>query len=136
MIVCGIELSGSEAKLAVLEGTKDDFIWKDIKPKKMGLPDDENSAEVRAFRDSIFAFLRENQIDVIAIKKRNKRGEFSGGPISFKLEGIIQLYEDCSIKLLAPITISNINKKRSPQKPVELNKYQYSAFETAFCALP
>ena len=56
--------------------------------------DDENPDEVKAFRDSMFAFFRENQVALVVIKKRGKKGEYSGGPVGFKLEGIIQLYEE------------------------------------------
>jgi hypothetical protein len=51
------------------------------------------------------------------------------------MEGIIQLYEDCAVKLIAPQTISAAIKKHSPDKPDTLRKYQYNAFEAAFSML-
>ncbi len=136
MTTCGIEMSGSEARLVLLNGTKTSFAHNDIEPRKIKLTDDENPEEVKAFRESIFAFFRENQVALIVIKKRGKRGEYSGGPVGFKLEGIIQLYEECPITLTAPQTISAAQKNHSPNKPASLRKYQYPAFETAFSALP
>lgn len=135
MTVCGIEMCGSEARLVILNGDKSSFFHSDIKPKKLKLTDDENSDELRAFRDSIFAFFRENNVSLIAIKKRGKKGDFSGGPVGFKLEGIIQLYEDCPVRLVAAQTISAKQKKESPDKPNSLLKYQYVAFETAYSVL-
>ena len=135
MTICGIEMFGSEARLVLLQGDKSDFSHVDVKPKKLILADDENPEEVKAFRDSIFAFFRENDVTLIAIKKRGKKGEYSGGPVGFKLEGIIQLYEDCTVKLVAAQTISATQRKDSPDKPDTLLKYQHNAFETAYSVL-
>jgi len=136
MNTCGIEVSGGEVKLVLLDGTKASFTHINVEPRKIKLTDDENPVEVKAFRDSIFAFFRENQVECVAIKKRGKKGDFSGGPVGFKLEGIIQLYEDCPITLFAPQTIAATQKNHSPSKPASLTKYQHNAFETAFSALP
>ena len=92
--------------------------------------------EIRAFRDSLFAFLREIKVDLVAIKKRGKKGEYAGGPIGFKLEAIAQLYEGCPVSLIAPRTITTKIKKHPPKIPDALLKYQYAAFQTAFTVLP
>jgi len=135
MTTCGIEMNGSEARLVLLDGDKSSFSHTDVKPKKLKLTDDESPEEVRAFRDSIFAFFRENNVTLIAIKKRGKKGDYSGGPVGFKLEGIIQLYEDCPVRIVAPQTIAAARKKDSPDRPITLFKYQYNAFETAYTVL-
>ena len=106
MIVCGIEMAASEARLVLLEGTKSNFHHIDVKIRKFKIADDENAGEVRAFRDTLYAFFRENKVEIIAIKKRGKKGDYAGGPIGFKLEAITQLYEGCPIVLIAPATIS------------------------------
>ena len=135
MTICGIEMSGSEARLVLLDGDKSSFAHIDVEPRKIKLTDDENPDEVKAFRESILAFFRENQVAHVVIKKRGKKGEYSGGPVGFKLEGIIQLHEECPVTLVAPQTISAAQKKNTPAKPTSLRKYQYNAFETAFSAL-
>ena len=136
MTICGIEMSASEVRLVLLKGEKDNFTIVDTEPRKIKLTDDTNQHEVQAFRDSIFAFFSKNQVLEIVIKKRGKKGEFSGGPVGFKLEGIIQLYEECPVTLIAPQTISAVNKKYALEKPKELKKYQHTAFDTAFSKLP
>ena len=135
MPICGIEMFGSEVILALLDGCKTSFSHIDVEPKKISLSDDENAEEVKAFRNSLFAFFRENKVDLIVIKKRGKKGEYAGGPIGFKMEGIIQLYEECPVKLVAPQTISATQKKYIPSKPDTLRKYQHTAFETAFSVM-
>ncbi len=135
MIVCGIELAASEARLVVLEGTKGEFMHVVTATRKIPLPDDENQNEVKAFRETVYAFLRENHVDRVAIKKRGKRGDYAGGPVSFKLEGVIQLYPDCDVVLVSPQSISAVKRKHTPTPPEDTRKYQQVAFETAFSEL-
>ena len=135
MSICGIEFKASQANLVVLDGTKTTFSHLDVKPKKLKITDDLDSDEIRAFKSALFAFLRENKVELIAIKKRNKKGEFSGGPVGFKLEAIVQLYEGCPITFLPPATIAATIRKNSPAYPDSLLKYQHNAFETCFSAL-
>lgn len=136
MIVCGIELSGSEARLALLEGTKASFVLCEVTPRKLALANHEDQQEVAAFRDSIHAFLRENGVELIAIKKRNTRGEFAGGPVGFKVEGIVQLFGGCPVSLLASATIAAAQRNCTPTPPTALKQYQQTAFAVAFAALP
>lgn len=135
MIVCGIELAASEARFVVLDGTKAAYSHVPAAPAKIVLADDENPEEVKAFKEAIYAFLRENHVEQVAIKKRGKRGEFTGGPVSFKLEGLVQLYPECGVVLVSPQTISAAKRNHAPVAPQCINKYQHTAFETAFAAL-
>ncbi len=136
MIVCGIEMKASEARLVLLNGSKTSYALIDVRPRKLVLADDERPAEVRAFRDALYAFFRENRVEAVAIKKRGSRGEFAGGPVGFKLEGIAQLYSDCNIVLCAPQTISAALRNHPTTIPDCLPKYQHVAFETAYTILP
>ena len=135
MIICGIDLSGSNAQLVLLDGTKEQFQHIDVKPRRLSLDEDENADAVRAFRDTLDAFFRENNVGLIAIKKRNKRGEYAGGPVGFKIEGLTQLYSSCDVDLVSPQTIAAAQKKHSPQQPSSVRKYQQAAFLTAFSRL-
>ena len=136
MLVCGIEMAASEARLVLLDGNKSDFHHINIEPRKLKIADDESADEIRAFRDTLYAFLQEKKVEIIAIKKRGKKGEYAGGPIGFKLEAIVQLYEGCHTVLIAPATISIRIKRHTAGIPTTLKKYQYSAFQTAFSAFP
>ncbi|MBI5847199.1 MAG: DUF3010 family protein [Nitrospirae bacterium] len=131
-----MEMAASEARLVILNGTKNGFSHIAVNPPKIVLANDENPEEVKAFQDTAYAFLRENGVETIAIKKRNKRGEFSGGPVSFKLEGVIQLYAGCPVSLFSPQTIAAAQRNYTPVIPTGIRKYQQFAFETAFAALP
>lgn len=136
MVVCGIEMDASEARLLLLSGSKVNFVHIDSRPKKLVLADDGNAEEVRASRDALFAFFRENNIELVVIKKRGTTGRFSAGSTGFKLEAIAQLYEACDVRIIPSQTIAAAIRRHLPTHPQELLKYQYAAFETAFSALP
>ena len=70
MIVCGIEMAASEARMVLLDGEKSSFHHIDAEPRKLKIEDDENAGKVQAFRDAFFGFPRKNRVEMIAIKKR------------------------------------------------------------------
>jgi hypothetical protein len=135
MKVCGIEIKGSEAIIAVasLDGTNLGHVA--LNTRKIALDDDDEAANVKLFAAQVASFVRENSIDRIAIKKRSKKGEFAGGPTTFKIEGVFQLLENCEVMLLSPQTITAQCKKFSVQLPETLNKYQHEAYKAACSAL-
>lgn len=136
MIVCGMEMKASEVRLAILNGLKTEYAHVDVKPRKLVLTDDQSAEEVCACRDSLYAFLRENSVELVAIKSRNKVGEFAGGPVGFKFEAIAQLYDKCLIRLIAPSTIAAAKRNNGFVPPSDIPQYQVVAIETAFTALP
>ncbi|SEH98199.1 DUF3010 family protein [Pseudomonas asplenii] len=135
MTICGIEIKGSEAifALASLQGANPEHVAVAI--KKLGLDDDEDAAGVKAFAAQLRAFVEANGITRIVIKKRSKKGEFAGGPITFKIEGILQLLDHCEVTLLSPQTVNAQHKKHGFELPGTLNKYQHEAYKTACAAL-
>jgi len=103
--------------------------------KKLALEDDDESANVKAFATQIASFVRENGISHVVIKKRSKKGEFAGGPTTFKIETVFQLLRDCEVTLLSPQTINAQNKKHGFALPASLNKYQHEAYKAACSGL-
>ena len=89
----------------------------------------------KAFAAQLAAFVSAHGITRIAIKKRSKKGEFAGGPTTFKIEGIIQLLDHCDVQLLSPQTLTAQFKKHAFDLPASLNKYQHDAYKTACAAL-
>ncbi|AIS10612.1 hypothetical protein JM49_02670 [Pseudomonas chlororaphis subsp. aurantiaca] len=135
MSICGIEIKGSEAIFAMAslqDGTTQHLA---NACKKIALDDDDEAANVKAFATQVAAFVRDNGISRIAIKKRSKKGEFAGGPTTFKIEGVFQLLDNCEVTLLSPQTINAQNKKHNFDLPATLNKYQHEAYKTACAAL-
>jgi hypothetical protein len=135
MKICGVEIKGSEAIFAVASRATGALEHLPLATKKIALEDDDESANVKAFSALIGKFVRDNDITQIAIKKRSKKGEFAGGPTTFKIETIFQLLEGCEVTLLSPQTINAQFKKHNFELPAGLNKYQHEAYKAACSAL-
>lgn len=131
MNICGIELKANNAVLVILKNSE----YIDTKIKKIILEDDEKQEDIRKFCNEFLDFLQKNEIEKIFIKKRAKKGNFSGGAVTFKIEGLIQLNPFCSVELISTQTVSTFEKKNQIQFPKELNKYQEQAYLTALCNL-
>ncbi|QKF66821.1 DUF3010 domain-containing protein [Arcobacter venerupis] len=131
MNICGIELKANNALLVVLKNNE----YIDSKIKKIIIEDDEKQEDIRKFCNEFLDFLQKNEIEKIFIKKRAKKGNFSGGAVTFKMEGLIQLNPLCSVELISAQTVRTFEKKNQIQFPKELNKYQEQAYLTALCNL-
>lgn len=131
MNICGIELKANNVILVVLKNNE----YIDIKIKKIVLEDDEKQEDIRKFCNEFLDFLQKNEIKKVFIKKRVKKGAFSGGAVTFKLEGLIQLNPLCSVDLVSAQTVSTFEKKNQIEFPKELKKYQEQAYLTALCNL-
>ena len=130
----GVEIKGSEAVFAVVEQGASGLAHVPVTLKKIALDDDDVGANVKAFSAQVAAFVAEQGLTLLAIKKRGKKGEFAGGPTTFKIEGVLQLLEGCEVVLVSPQTISAQAKKLSGELPGTLNKYQHEAYK-AGCAV-
>ena len=135
MTICGIEIKGSEAIIAVASLDNQTLTHVALATKKIALDDDDEAANVKAFAAQVKAFVQANGITRIAIKKRSKKGEFAGGPTTFKIEGVFQLLDGVEVTLLSPQTINAQYKKHTFDLPATLNKYQHEAYKTACSCL-
>lgn len=127
MKICGIELKSNNTILVVLDNKE--FI--DLKIKKITLENDENQEDIRKFCNEFLLFLEENKIEKIVIKKRAKKGSFSGSAVTFKMEGLIQLNPICEVDLISAQTIASFEKKNSIEFPPNIKKYQEQAYLSA-----
>ena len=129
MNICGIELKANNVILVVINDNK----YIETKIKKLIIEDDEKQEDIRKFCNEFLYFLQKNEIEKIYIKKRAKKGTFSGGAVTFKIEGLIQLNPLCSVDLISSQSISTFEKKNQIEFPKELKKYQEQAYITALC---
>jgi len=128
MKICGIELKANNIILSVIENKQ----FQEIKTKKLTLEDDEKQEDIRKFCNEFLLFLEQENIEKIVIKKRAKKGNFAGGAVTFKLEGLIQLNPLCEVELISAQSISAFEKKNEIEYPSSLKRYQEQAF---LCAL-
>jgi len=129
--VCGVELKSSEAILVLVENSTRTGELIATKSNKIKIGDDEDSSEIQSFFDAILNFIRDNNIDVIVVKKRAKKGKMAGGPVSFKLEALIQLNGIADTMFVSGQGIAAAHKKDQFEIPTSLNKYQETAFMAA-----
>ena len=115
--------------------TAQDLTHVALATKKIALEDDDEAANVKAFANQARQFVADHGITHLAIKKRSKKGEFAGGPTTFKIEGVLQLLDGCEVTLLSPQTINAQAKKHNFELPGTLNKYQHEAYKAACSAL-
>jgi hypothetical protein len=129
--VCGIELKPSEAILVVVKNSSGTEDLVDTKPSKICIGDDDDTSEVKSFFNSIIEFIRDNNIDVIVLKKRARKGRMAGGSVSFKLESLIQINGIADTVFISGQAIAAAHKKEQFAIPESLNKYQETAFMAA-----
>jgi 4-alpha-glucanotransferase len=130
--ICAIDLKANNTILVVLEKNNEKIQYIDLKIKKIELEDDEIQENIISYSKVISEFLQENKIEQVLIKKRAKKGSFSGGANTFKVEAIIQLNSVCKVELISAQTINAFEKKRNIEFPNNLKKYQEQAY---LCAL-
>lgn len=113
MKAIGIQLKSKEAIIVVLTKTASGEIVQIDEGMKLAVADIYNPEHIRQFRDQIKATFDSIKPDYIGICKRNENGSgrMAPAPASFKLEGIIHLYDGADIKFVAPQTISTFLKK-------------------------
>lgn len=114
MIVCGIEIKASKAIFIILKKRNGDIQDITGEFRKLELENDENCNQVRSFSKTIKSLFDNLNPKRIGIIKRNKSGPFSGGAISFKIEGLIQIYEKNNVELISPHTLRKFQKEKSP----------------------
>lgn len=135
--ICGIAIEGSKAIIVILSGSKESFEVKKVAFKKIELENDADQSQVQSFRDALLSFFTTEKIDTVGIKGRAKAGEFMAGPISFKIEGIIQTLP-VTVNIIYPTTIKAQLKKNPLKLTAEelgLYKYQDDAYTVAYCLL-
>jgi len=128
MKICGIELKSNNAIVSVIETSQTETSYINTKIKKFVLEDDEKIDSILKFKSEIESFLKEYNIEKIALKKRAKKGTFAGGAVTFKSEAIIQLNEVCEVSFITSQAITKYTKANEIILPNELNKYQEQAY--------
>jgi len=128
MKICGIELKSNYAILTIIESTNEKINYVDLKVKKITLTDDEDKNSVLHFIEEVNNFFINNYIEEIVIKKRSKKGAFSGGAVTFKMEGLIQQYSHANVSLVSAQSISSYERKNDFSFPDKLKKYQEQSY--------
>lgn len=134
MRVCGVELAGNDANIALLNLENDMFRLPDCRTRKLSLQKAATAHELKYFQKSFAQLVQDYKIEIIVIRQRPMKGKFAGGAIGFKLEAALELLSDVQVIIMPPTEIKAALK--DSQMYVEFSEtglkgFQKSAFETA-----
>jgi len=137
MIVCGVELTGSDAVVCFLNMDRGQFNLPECKVRKLSLPKNHSREDLKQFQAAFAALMAEYGVTHVAIKERMPKGKFAGGAVSFKMEAAIQLITD--IELTVTLLPSALIKSTLAANPLPiafadtgLKAFQEAAFVSAY----
>lgn len=114
MKVLGISIEANKAIFSALEKDSNQNIQEiSSAPKKLELKDHLDSEEVRTFLSELHDFLNKEPFDKVGIITRGTKGRFAASPISFKIEGLFQIFPNMAIEFVAPATLRAFYKKNA-----------------------
>lgn len=137
MTICGVELTGSEAVLCLLDLDRGQFSLPESKVRKLSLGKNHTREDLKQFQAAFARLMADHEVSVVAIKERMPKGKFAGGAVSFKLEAAIQLIDSSSldVRLIPPALIKSTlsaNPLPIPFADTGLKAFQETAFITAY----
>ena len=135
MKICGVELSGNDAIICLLQLDKQHFNLPDCRVRKLTLPKDHTREELQHFQITFAKLMSDYGVSHVAIKERAAKGKFSGGAIGFKLEAAIQLIAAIDVVVLSQKDIKlGLSENSLPIAFSEtgLKAFQEAAFTVAY----
>ena len=99
--------------------------------KYLELKNDTDNASIREFMKKVHTYFDVNQPDRIVILARPTKGRFRASPISFKIEALMQCYEEIEVEFVTSPKLSAFFRKNEFDLPLEYN-YQENAAKVAF----
>ena len=134
MRVCGVELAGNDANIALLNLDNGMFRLPDCRTRKVSLQKAATAHELKYFQKSFAQLVQDYKIETIVIRQRPMKGKFAGGAIGFKLEAALELLTGVEVIVMPPTDIKAALKE-SPLyvefSETGLKVFQKPAFETA-----
>lgn len=118
MKTIGIEISNKKVIFVVLQESNGSIENITGKQKSMELKDDRDSMELATFMKDLHSYFDSVNPDKIGIVTRMMKGKFSASPISFKIEGLIQLYSKINVEFVTPQALTaHFKKNELPIQP-------------------
>ena len=138
MRVCGVELAGNDANIALLNLENSLIQLPDCRTRKLSLQKAATAHELKYFQKSFAQLVQDYKIETIVIRQRPMKGKFAGGAIGFKLEAALELLDGVKVIVMPPTEIKAALKESRvfiEFSETGLKGFQKSAFETALAYL-
>lgn len=137
MIICGVELTGSDAVVCLLKLEQGQFTLPECRVRKLTLKKNHTREDLQQFQAAFAKLMEDYRVNQIAIRERMPKGKFAGGAISFKLEAAIQLISTpkLDVVLLTPSQIKSTlaaNPLPIDFSDTGLKVFQEAAFVVAY----
>jgi hypothetical protein len=131
MKVIGIEIDGARANFIGLDSNSGDIRELSSVPKFLELGDDKDFEEVRRFKELLHSVFNSFSPDVIGIYSKTASGKRSAGAITYKVEGLIQLYQGKNMKFVHHKSIAALKNKKKYEAKCKF-AYQQQAADVAY----
>lgn len=129
MRICGVQISGSTANLAVVSsGEAGGVTFHPCHTRKIALEDEKSGDSLRAFLATITAFAHENEVEGFCIKQRASGGQRGAGGASFKVEALVQMVPGIPTYFANPVALSKFAKTNVAGLPDGLQNYLTDAY--------
>ena len=137
MIICGVELTGSDAVICLLNLDQGQFSLPECKVRKLALKKNHTRDDLLDFQAAFAALMSEYGVQKVVIKERMPKGKFAGGAVSFKLEATIQLIsiDNLEVDTISPAVIKSTLAAHPlpiPFAETGLKGFQETAFTVAY----
>lgn len=131
MRICGVQISGSTANLAVVSsGDTGGVNYHPCHTRKITLENEKSSDSLKAFLRAITAFAHENRVEGFCIKQRASGGQRGAKGPSFKVEALVQLVPDVPTYFANPVALSKFAKTNVAGLPDGLQSYLKDAYRS------
>ncbi|HEY5715704.1 MAG TPA: DUF3010 family protein [Psychromonas sp.] len=138
MRVCGVELTGNEAIIAIMQLKNGLYDVPKVRVAKLTLPDAINTDPLKKFQFEFAQLMKDYQVDTVVIRQRDLKGKYAGNPLSFKIEGALQLITELQVHVLSNHYIKeglSLAQVTPDVIDLGLKKFQNQAMLTAFAYL-
>ncbi|MFP8967245.1 DUF3010 family protein [Pokkaliibacter sp. CJK22405] len=129
MRVCGIELKGNEAVIALLERDRGLFHWLPCRANRVALKDVQSTEETRRFQFALAKLFEDYKVDQVAIISRPHKGKYAGEGSTFKMEAAIQLISGVEVGLISQAQIrEHLERFPVDESDLGVKRFQKGAF--------
>jgi hypothetical protein len=137
MIICGVELTGSDAVISLLGLERGQFNVPECRVRKLTLKKAYLREDLQQFQFAFSKLMQDYDVKKVVIKERLTKGKFAGGAVSFKLESAIQLIAEVDVTMATPALMKSTMSEHPlpiPFSETGLKVFQEASFNAAYVA--